>query len=306
MSVHRATLEELRAFGREVHRAGDPSFGVAEGGFLVPVTRTPAHPSRRKEQPTDVKPGQRAEEARSPAGSREGSQAETAASDPAAHPFECILNERVRLDELREYFPDVRILGSSSNCLLLTLSASIFRTLPYRARLLLEVPLVRPATLRMFVPPGLFPRGTYGVRLDRVPVPDVRAWAFWGPGILVQAHHINPDRSICACMPHEWAWGRDSLLTYVGFCISWLGKVLHSELLGWWPGQQHHAPSVRLKRNAPAEFCGCGSSKLWDACCMERDRAVSPYGHFVSEARIRRSYLAELVSQGRSPGLPFC
>lgn len=285
-------LYELREFGALADRHG--RHAIEEGGYIVPAPDAPPTESRRKEFQSHAAARQGQSEARPAAGSRQRPP-EATASGPAGHPVEHLLGEVLKLEELYEYHPDARILGISSSFFYMAVPVGLFRSLPYRAHLLLEIPLVRPDLLA-------WPRDR--VMVPSVAVPDVRAWAYWSDGILITSHHTNPDLSICACMPDDWRWGLKPLHEYVEHCMVWIGKTLHTQLLGRWPGTQHYAPSVCLQRNPLDEYCHCGSDLQWAECHREEDLSTPAYSRILGEQRAHLRYLAKLRRQGRAVGPP--
>jgi hypothetical protein len=139
-------------------------------------------------------------------------------------------------------------------------------------------------------------------------VPAIRAWAVWlggaVHGAMVISHHRQPDFSICACMPHQWIRGIHAFVDYVGLCVSWLGKALHERELGRYPGPQHYPEYMRVNRDRPDEFCGCGAARLYAECHRNGDRTISPTTLRAMEAQSRWAYYADLARQGRAGALP--
>jgi hypothetical protein len=162
--------------------------------------------------------------------------------------------------------------------------------LPIGARLTLEVPLALPTP---FTPSREFPD-----------VPDVRAWAVWEGGSMhgqrVVSHHSYPDHTICANLTGEWRLGVHPLHDYVAFCALWAAKSLHERLLGFYPGRQHYPAAVRVQRNRPNEFCGCGAPRRYRDCCRNRDLAMRPYELWRDAQSGRMRYLRDLARQGRA------
>lgn len=309
------SLAELRAFGAEAERLEYPSVDV--GGFIIPGNG-PAHPlgpgkeysAHGTERTTEQSAGRAAsaqQEARSAAGPRQGSPA--AATRPTAHAVRSRLGlpAWLQLDELDGIHPEARMLSSSSSYAVIEVPVGLFRTLPYRARLTLEIPLSERARLtRPLLPalPSTFeqPQGMPNTS------PDVRAWAIWvGNGRCGQpitSDHQMPDGCICACMPGQWVRGVHPLADYIGYCISWIGKVLHERELGFWPGPQHLVPAARMRRDRPDEFCGCTRLKRYRDCCMADDHAMSSFARWADRYAGRQRYLEELRWQGRAPRAP--
>ena len=235
-------LRELEEFGWAADRLQQPA--LAEGGFLVPGAGSAVPQSRRREDgDSHVGREPRAEEARPATGSRQGRSAPSTAAGAAAHPVERGLTAVLRLEELFTWHPDAQWVDSSSGYALLLVPLGLFRTIPERAYLLLEIPTHEPAWLRG-KPAGY--------------APFIRAWARWSFGLSVRAHHEYPDRSVCVCREEDWVLGRHVIEDYVGYCASWMAKALHERLLGWWPGLQHCPAAIRVERGRPYEYCGCG------------------------------------------------
>lgn len=286
-------LRELHEFGEVADRLG--RHAIEHGGYIVPgPAYLPAQtPWKETQKNVAAEPGLK--EARSSARSRQGSPSEATSGRPI-HPVERLLNEVLKLEELYEYHPSTRVLGISSNCLYMVVPVGLFRSLPHRAHLLVEIPIFHPDRL-------VWPRDRLGDPV--VPVPDVRAWAFWDAGILITSHHTNPDLSICACMPGDWQWGVHPLYKYVELCMVWIGKTLHTQLVGRWPGIQHYSPTLCLQRNPTEEYCHCGTNRLWRDCHMDADRAGSAYERVVAEKRTHLIYLSRVRRQGRPAGPPI-
>jgi hypothetical protein len=101
-------------------------------------------------------------------------------------------------------------------------------------------------------------------------------------------------------MPDEWRLGRDPLIRYVDFCIVWIGKALHERELKRYPGTQHYGETVRVERDRPDEFCGCGSERLYGDCHREADRALGVLQRYQQHYAAERGYLAEIEVMGRS------
>ena len=284
-------LSELREFGAEANRLEQPSIGV--GGFVIPRREsTPFQLPGEKDWVYEGKPGTWAEKTGPATGPRQRPSAEAAASSSPAHALGHRVSEVLKLGELLDYHPDTAVVGGSPGFVLLSVPVGLFQTLPYRAHLLIEVPSRTPPSLA---------NGHMGGC-----VPDVRAWAVWNDGVLIQSHHKYPDRSICAAMPGQWVWGRDPLHVYAEWCMCWIAKTLYMQWFDTWPGLQHAGADVRLGRNKPDEYCGCGHTKLrYGACCMRRDAARSAYDRDQEAIRGRQLYLNELRTSGRVPSPPF-
>jgi hypothetical protein len=285
-------LDALRAFGREAEQLEYPCIDL--GGFIV-SGRTPAasfKPEVSKERndgTVERTSGRRApEEGDRTPGS--GGPSETASGAPPHSVEGQLAKANVDLSELLEYHPRARVTGSSEDVVLLDVPVGLFAELPFRARLSLEVP--------------VHPRARLGRSL-RVPsvVPDIRAWSVWVGGEFnerpIRSHHSNPDGSICACLPTEWIRGVHSLRDYVAFCIVWIGKTLHDDLIGFYPGRQHYGPLDRVRRDRRAEYCGCGLSRRYDECCRRMDQARTLNDLVHDALRAKQNYMSELMRQGR-------
>jgi hypothetical protein len=138
--------------------------------------------------------------------------------------------------------------------------------------------------------------------------PDVRAWATWEGGgqrdDRIISHHQMPDGCICACREGEWIRGVHPLVDYIGYCITWIGKVLHEHEFGFWPGPQHFGPLTRARRDRPNEYCGCGSDRRYRDCCRDTDFAKSVFERWAEQYQARTAYLTELAWQGRASHAP--
>lgn len=291
--------DELIAFGRHVHSLREPA--IAAGGFLVVPTRPEslAEPAGGKETgDPDVRHAERAQEARSPTGARTGRRASAAtATGAASHPVEPRLAELLALEELFEYHDDATWLDGSSASVLLSIPVGLFRTLPYRATLVLEIPRAFPAWLPL---PARWPTNR-----PESYAPFVRAWAISSDGILITAHHQYPDLSVCACKEEDWVLGRNSIEDYVAYCICWIAKVLHMQLVGWWPGRQHYPAAVRVSRNMPAEFCGCGKTRPYSSCCMAEDLGQTTYTRWWERHDAEAAYIREIHRRKLTATPPF-
>lgn len=306
-------LTPLRDFGQEAEQLGGIQVDV--GGFIVPGREpTPTHIPGNGERSHEQRQG---EETRSAAGSWPGPQAEAAASGEASHPVRTLIVPGVsaeELEELDDYYPGCRVVTSSSRFVVYGMSVGLFRTLPFRARLYLEVPRVPfDSRTRAFVP-WRYPRPAHDAgdfiearpTVDVPLVPVVRAWAFWeggvGHGTQIFSHHVYPDGSICACMSHQWIRGIDRTLDYAGMCVSWIGKVLHEREFGFYPGPQHLPAWARVARDRPHEFCGCSSRRRYSECCRPADRRLTKEFLTTSRENTRREYFKQLEWQSRPRG----
>ena len=328
-TASRLDLSSLILFGEEAEQGKYPAVDV--GGFLVPGEESSPTSNLGKEEQRDGRTTRR-QEAGPATGPRQGSRRSQAEAEAgtASHP----VKRRVMsgdLEELRLFHPDVVVTEISSSSfphLAIGLPVGLFRGLPFRAELNLEVPLIFRERLRL---PSLGtdygemgsqsirwygPTQSYHINplVERHGyaeplVPDVRAWARWvdGPfhGVPIESHHQNPDRGICACKPTDWILGVNPLVDFVGMCVSWIGKALHERELGFYPGPQHYGDWKRVERDRPDEFCGCGEGmKRYHECCREADRQLTPYQLWASRYAATHAYYDELTRQRRSIALP--
>lgn len=272
-------LQELFTFGNRCELVEFPS--IAVGGF-IDFGSVPASNILPRRELQDEPSGK---ETGSSARPWERPQAEASAAGPPSYAEQRWLI-RLGLEELAEYYPALSVQGGSSGFLSIAVPIGLFRSLPDRGLLILEVPTVEKFWREILA------------RADRL-VPDVRAWALWSDGTLVRSHHANPDLGICACLPGEWALGRDPLIDFVSYCTCWLGKVLFDTLFGHWPGPQHYGPRARRMRGKLDEFCGCGSRLRYRGCCHPNDSALSHYDLWRESWEAERLYLGELARQRR-------
>jgi hypothetical protein len=105
-------------------------------------------------------------------------------------------------------------------------------------------------------------------------------------------------------MSHEWVLGLHALRDYVAFCALWAAKLLHERLLGRYPGLQHYSTSERVRRDRRTEYCGCGRSNRYAACCRRADLQMTAYERWHAGQEDRALYLVELKRQGRAPRPP--
>ncbi len=211
-----------------------------------------------------------------------------------AHTFGHRLREALGLEELQLWYPSAAVPRRSSSLALLSARVGVIRSLPYRAQLVLEVPLNGPYRVS---PPLAATGGAY--------VPDVRVWATWEDGVRPTSYHVYPDASLCTYTPGEWIWGRDPLHELLDWCVCWLAKTLHLQFLGRWPGRQHCSANVAMKRRMLDEYCRCGGNKLYRECHYAEDRDRSAYELFREEEEAAAGYLLELRRRGRPAGLPW-
>jgi hypothetical protein len=293
-------IQELIAFGQQADRHEYPY--IDAGGFIVLGDQLyPISLPRKEEKHEHVRttgPGQQRwkgsrEKAGSAAGPRQRPRIKTTTARTPAHAVGLVAGLDV-LAELRDYGDSVSVIRSSAQYCYVQLNVGLFRDLPHRATLELEIPLLTRREL-----PSVMPTS----------VPDARGWAWWsdGPfkGTFIESHHQNPDLSICACMPQDWTFGRDALITYVDFCIVWIGKALHERLLGRYPGKQHYGERERVRRDRQNEYCGCGRSVLYRDCCRAADLALFPADRSRRWREAQQQYIDALAKQSRSIGFPL-
>jgi hypothetical protein len=288
-------LLELQEFGAEAHRLEFPS--IAAGGFVVSGRRVTTQLTPGKEEDIHGERQQAGEEARSAARSRQRPPAKAAAASASAHALKRDPALAKLCEDLGDYGAEPTVVSGPGRFAYVGLPVGLFASLPFRAELLLEVPLISRLELRNAMPKngGL--------------VPDVRAWSRWwsGPGGaagLIVNHHGYPDQSMCVCMTDEWHLGRDRLITYVDFCILWIARVLHERLIGFYPGLQHYGEKVRVERDRAEEFCGCGRVASYAGCHRSSDFAMPLLERAQRHYGAQRAYREELMWQGRSDQPP--
>lgn len=297
----------LWSIGERAKRREETALAV--GGFVVPGIDPPHLMSSGEEEnahvPEQWRPG---EKARSAARPWQRSQAEAAEADQAAHAIRTLRFAGVddwELEELDGYFPDLRVAVNASSFVVVAMSLGLVSDFPSRATLFLEVPRrpwdgpTRPLMLRIG-PYDLDPEKATPPTFARVP--PLRAWARWlggwEHGMPIHSHHEYPDYSMCACMPHNWIRGRDTFLTYAGFCTSWVVKVLFDREYNFYPGPQHTQPWIRIRRSHD-EFCGCGRPVGYQDCCWPNDRLLSERELAEQRASVHGGYLDSLRAQRR-------
>ena len=300
-------LEPLRRFGRDSDLLILPK--IAAGGFIVSgreaaITNLPA-----KEVFENGKPeSEGASKARSAAGTRARRRTRSpAASRTTAHAVERVTIDDV-LGELDLYAGTVEVVSSSSRFVGLRINVGLFRSLPYRACLFLEVPLISRSHLRTLDDLAL-PHGYLKQAYTSAVVPDVRAWSRWvefgQPASAITTHHEYPDESMCVCMPGQWVRGRHPLIEYVDFSIVWIAKALHLRVFDRYPGPQHYPANRRVERDAADEFCGCGGARSYADCCRAADLRRTSTSRMAEEFWGRRHYVNQLAMQSRTPAPPL-
>lgn len=320
-------LEPLRAFGAVADVPDGPNVRIEKGGFIVP-RRAPPSTSTRGSKDRYYDATQQVsglDEARPGSGSRKrahrrletsGSTGETHRAAGEAQPstgdalptigeagptiatgsppqtLGRQLSKLLRLEELEQWYPGAKIVRSSSGLALLSIDVGVIRSLPYRGRLLLEIPLDDP-------------HGPTPLSTELTFVPTVRVWANWNDGIRPVGDHVYPDASICAYMKGEWIWGRDPLHVLVDWCTCWLAKSLHLSLLHRWPGQQHCPAAVAMRRHMLDEYCRCGEPKQYQECHYPEDRKRSAYELVLEEWTAASRYLCEVRRRGWATTPPW-
>jgi hypothetical protein len=297
-AIPKAGLDALRAFGQQVERLQYPYIDV--GGFIVPG-RDPVAikpPGTERDRHAAAAGAERWGPApREEAGPAARARARTAEAAPGASPHAIehrLTTLKLGLPALVTFHPLARVVASTEAAVYLNIPIGVIPELAIGTRLTLEVPLLA--------------REQLSRSMQLSGVPEVRAWAVWegGPlhGRLIDSHHRNPDGAICANMPGQWMLAVYPLHDYVAFCVLWVAKVLHEYLLGYYPGPQHYPAVVRVRRDRPDEFCGCGEFRRYRDCCRAEDRAQRPYALWREAHLARVLYLGELARQGRAASPP--
>lgn len=284
---------ELQQFGRTVHD-GQQVF-VDMWGYLAPGARSPTTCTTPANGigGANVRQTAGSEKARPATRSRPGRRTSATSASTASHPVQPGLTEALGLEELFDYHPDAEWLKSSSGLALLVVPVALFRSLPYRPILILEIPATWPIWMS---------------RPDsRKFVPDVRAWAYWDDGIAIRSHHeYLADDSMCVCRPEDWKIGCNSIEDYVAFCICWVAKALHIQIFGWWPGLQHYPDAVRFLRDVPPnEYCGCGEAKLYTACCKTEDDSQTVFERWTQVRDVTNRCRIELQRRELTEAPPY-
>jgi len=319
-ALERAELDlaSLRAFGAAADEPDGPSINMEEGGFIIPrgapvPTSNPGKKGRyyhAKRQSGGLEEARRSTgETHRAAGKAGGTgetqpttgagpttgetRATTIATGASPQTLGRRLSVRLRLEELEHWYPSSRIVRCSSGHALISIDVGVIRSLPYRGRLLLEIPLDDPPEQIRFPQPT-------------IPfVPVVRGWASWRDGVRAAWDHVYPDGSICAYMPGEWIWGRDPLHVLVDWYASWLAKSLHLQFLNRWPGRQHCSARVAMRRKMLDEYCRCGGSEQYRECHYPEDRQRSLYELVSKEWTGASEYLREARRRGWATRPPW-
>ena len=310
-------LDALRAFGVAADQPHGPNVRIEKGGFIIPGLEPVPTPAPGKEgDPYGIPQEAGLDEARTGPGLRKRRRARRAfktgvsAGETLAAPGEADpttgdtcptaietgsspqtlgrrLNEALRLEELELWYPSSKIVRCSSGLALVSIDVGVIRSLPYRGRLLLEIPLRDLPDLS---------RNTGSPSSTQVP--EVRVWALWHDGIRPMGYHVYPDASLCAYMQGEWIWGCNPLHELADWCTCWLAKILHLKFLDRWPGRQHCSANVAMRRRMLDEFCRCGGPKRYRECHYPSDRRRSPYDLFREEQEGASWYLWEVGRRG--------
>lgn len=280
------------------------------GGFVVPGDGSSAFQRPRIEEYSHAqRPTGSREEAGPAARSRQGPSAEAAASGEAAHAVGTLKSAGVddwELEGLAEYYPDLRVVASTSSFVVARIAVGLFAAMDIQASIYFEIPR---SPWDGPTCPWRVKTGPYEFDYEHGPpvtfarVPPIRSYARWlgGPahGMPVVSHHEYPDGSMCACMPFDWIRGRDRLLDYAAFCTLWVAKALHDRELDSYPGPQHTQPWVRVQRSLQ-EFCGCGKQARYADCCWEEDHRLTPAELEEMRASVHAGYFAALRQQRRA------
>ena len=301
-------LEPLRAFGAVADVPDGPNIRMEEGGFIVPrrapvSTSIPGKKGRyHHETSGSIEEAHRAAGKARVAGEAQpttgdalptcGGAGSTIATGSSPQTLGRRLSELLRLEELERWYPSSRIVRCSSSLALVSIDVGVIRSLPYRGRLLLEIPLDDP-------------HRTTPLSAEHQFVPTARVWANWNDGIRPVGDHVYPDASICAYMKGEWIWGRDPLHVLVDWCTCWLAKSLHLSLLDRWPGRQHCLAGVAMRRYRLDEYCRCGGAKQYQECHYPEDRQRSSYELVLEEWAAASWYLWEVRRRGWATTAPW-
>lgn len=302
-ALPKSGVAQVRAFGAEAERREYPCIDI--GGFIVPGRDPAASNLPGEEHDADAAEGEQCgggappEQAGSAAGSRQrpapSASPQAAAPGTPAHAVVGRLTTlNLDLPGLAEYHPLARVTASAETVAYFNIPLGLFRGLPIRARLTLEVPLVS--------------RERMAVRSRSLDSPELRAWSVWegGPlnGTRIATHHQYPDLAMCVCMSGQWIRGVHPLRDYVAFCALWAAKALHERLLGFYPGTQHYPAAVRVRRDQPDEYCGCAARRRYADCCRAADLSRPAYEHWREAYVACQQYLNDLAWQGRTLAPP--
>lgn len=309
--------DDLRAFGAEVDRL-TVLHAIEVGGFIAPGGEVSGSSRPGREEEDDArKEGQGS--GRGPAaGSR--SRLGEPAGPRAGAAIEAIrrrVSTSLEFGGLVELYPRLRELPSpsGSNFSYLKIPVGVFRALPRDAVLVFEIPHDGPRE-----PVAGLPRQPDGSAVSPwrtrwpIPVPDIRVWAFWSEGLLVNSFHQYPDRSACVHMvrgPRSWVWGLHPFKLLVHWSVFWIAKELYEREFGRWPGLHHCSGYIRALRDKPNEWCGCGrvegkgDADRYRNHCRPEDMRKTPIERCQHFVVAQKSYLTELRRRGRSRRPPF-
>lgn len=278
-------LTELDAFGRAENRFHRHGIGV--GGEIVPQREPYTLPYGEKESSHHERgQSEGSQETRPEARSWQRQGSSPAGGPTGSQTVECELTAVLGLEALLGYYPGWSWSSDSSDLGYLRLPVQPFVSLPYRGSLVIEIPKKWPFWL-------------FSTRIDKPNIsvaPHLRAWAWWDYGIPVRSHHVYPDQSMCTHMPGQWGLGKSRLVDYAAMAVLWIGKSLHSQLLGSWPGLQHYeSAQIRLQRDDRSEYCGCGSDKTYENCCRESDMETSAADRLWWLYQVEGAYMREIA-----------
>lgn len=300
-------MKILTAFGEHVDAHG--SLAIKPGGFIVPRDDSAVLHHGEQEQDSNERSSGKGsgQKTGSTAGAWKGPSTETTEGCKGPHTLRQLDRDGFlgnEVDELADYFPDVKVAASSSTCQILSLTFGLFESQPIRARLFLEVPRLVGRTQLVVGQKYASLYGETGTRKGfRILIPQIRAWAFSANGAFlglpITSHHQYSDGSMCVCMPFQWIRGRDLIIDYVNFCVCWVAKALHEDVIGHYPGLQHLPAHIRRHRDRALEFCGCGSRRRYAECCRKSDRLFSDTELLEHRLASDRLYKSELAWQRR-------
>lgn len=155
------------------------------------------------------------------------------------------------MPEIREYYPDLRVIEVEDGIWVVTQILPIGRDGPF-------------FTICLF--------------LHDDKAMDAKAFAFKSDGrhaIPAAERHTNfPDRSICAFCADDAVWRPgESPHILLNLYAEWLVCQLFFEQEGHWPGRQFGPnASYRVQEFRAPEWCHCGSAAQYGNCHMESDR----------------------------------
>lgn len=299
--------EDLRAFGAEADRLTVPHT-IEDGGFIVPGSEASASFRPGRKETGDARQEGQGSQGGPPAGPRPGFRKTAGPREGAA--IEAIrrrVSTSLEFEGLVERFPGLRALPSpsGSNLSYLKIPVGVFHSLPRDAELVVEIPHDGPRE-----PVASLPTSWKVKRSLTGPtyVPDIRIWAIWTDGVMIDSFHQYPDRSACIHMargPGAWVWGVHPLKRLIQWAVLWIAKVLHAEEFERWPGLHHCSCYVRAIRDDPDEWCGCGKvegvddSERYGNHCRPRDMRMSSVTRYLEHVCAQNAYLAEIDRRDR-------